>query len=102
MRRADLVRMANQITDYFEPYPKLEALDGIAKHIHNMWEPRMRNELRAILEGGGEGLKPLCAEALRDYFKGPHSDGRRVTVNPREQAPGGAKPSFADGGGDAG
>ena len=102
MKSADLVRMANQITDYYEVYPKAEALDGIAKHIHNTWEPRMRNAMKVILENGGEGLKPLCIEAMRDYFKGPRSDGRKVTVNPREQAPEGAAPSFADGGGDAG
>ena len=39
MNSADLIRMANQITDFFEVYPKPEALDGIAKHIHNMWAP---------------------------------------------------------------
>ena len=99
MKSADLIRMANQITDFFEVYPKSEALDGIPKHIHNMWEPRMRNELKVIIEAGGEGLKPLFIEAMRD-FKGPKSDGRRVTVNPREQAPKGGRPSFADGGGD--
>ena len=100
MKSADLIRMANQITDFFEVYPKSEALDGIAKHIHNSWEPRMRNGMKAIIEAGGEGLKPLFIEAMRDYFKGPKSDGRRVTVNPRERAPKGAAPSFADGGGD--
>jgi formate dehydrogenase subunit delta len=102
MKSADLTRMANQITDYFEPYPKAEALDGIAKHIHNMWEPRMRNELKAILDDGGNGLKPLCIEALHIYFKGPNGAGKKAAVNPREKAPEGAKPSFADGGGDAG
>ena len=84
---ADLIRMANQITDFFEVYPKPEALDGIAKHIHNMWERRMRNELKIIIEAGGEGLKPLCVEAMSDYFKGPKSDGRRVTVNPVSRRP---------------
>ena len=102
MKNADLVRMANQITDFFEPYPRSEALDGIAKHIHNSWEPRMRDELKAIIEGGGDALKPLCLEAMRDYFKGAKSGGRRVAVNPLKQAPEGAAPSFADGGGDAG
>lgn len=102
MESADLIRMANQITEYFEIYPKSEALDGIAKHIHNTWEPRMRNSMKDIIEAGGEGLKPLFIEAMRDYFKGPKSDGRRVTVDPREQAPDGGQPSFADGGGDAG
>jgi formate dehydrogenase subunit delta len=102
MQRADIVRMANQITDYFEVYPKSEALDGIAKHIHNTWERRMRDELKFIVDAGADGLKPLCAEAMRCYFDGPKSDGRRVSVNPREKAPEGAAPSFADGGGDAG
>ena len=100
MHSADLVRMANQITDFFEIYPKSEALDGIAKHIHNMWDPRMRNELKVIIDTGGKGLKPLFIEAMCDYYKGPKSDGRRVTVNPREKAPKGAAPSFASGGGD--
>lgn len=102
MQRADLVRMANQIAEYFAVYPKAEALDGIAKHIHNTWERRMRDELKLILDNGGEGLTPLCVDAMRDYFKGPKSDGRKVKVNPRKKAPGGAAPSFADGGGDAG
>jgi formate dehydrogenase subunit delta len=102
MKNADLIRMANQITDYFDVYPKSEALDGIAKHIHNSWEPRMRNAMKAIMEAGGEGLKPLFNEAMRDYFRGPKSDGRRAIVDPRKQAPEGAQPSFADGGGDAG
>ena len=80
MNSADLIRMANQITDFFEVYPKPEALDGIAKHIHNMWEPRMRNELKAIIEAGGEGLKPLCVEAMCDYFNASMND--QVLVEP--------------------
>ncbi|WP_045835532.1 formate dehydrogenase subunit delta [Hyphomicrobium sp. 99] len=94
--------MANQITDFFDVYPKPEALDGVAKHIHNTWDPRMRNELKEILEAGGKGLNPLCVEAMTNYFQGPKSDGRRSNVNPSANAPKGGKPSFADGGGDAG
>ncbi len=102
MERAHLIQMANQITEYFEVYPKSEALDGIAKHIHNTWERRMRDAMKGIIDAGGEGLKPLFLEAMHHYFKGPKSDGRRVTVDPRKKAPEGAQPSFADGGGDAG
>jgi formate dehydrogenase subunit delta len=102
MKRADLVRMANQITEYFSVYPEAEALHGIAKHIHNTWERRMRDELKSIVDDGGEGLKPLCVSAMRSYFDGPNSNGRKVKVNPSKNAPGGAAPSFADGGGDAG
>jgi formate dehydrogenase subunit delta len=99
MKSSDLVRMANQITDYFSLYPKTEALDGIAKHIHASWEPRMRNALKAHIDQGGEGLSPLFLDAMAEYFKGPKGSAK---VNPAKVAPKGASPSFADGGGDAG
>jgi formate dehydrogenase subunit delta len=76
MQASDLVRMANQITDYFSVYPKPEAIDGIAKHIHASWEPRMRNALKAHIDAGGEGLSPLFLEAMADYFKGPKSPAK--------------------------
>jgi formate dehydrogenase subunit delta len=104
MESADLIRMANQITDYFSVYPKAEAIDGIAKHIHASWEPRMRNALKAYIEKDGEGLQPLFLEAMADYYKGPKSP---VKVDPSDSKgkggePKGAEPSFAKGGGDAG
>jgi formate dehydrogenase subunit delta len=71
MQSSDLVRMANQIAAYFAPYPKPEALDGIAKHIHAFWDPRMRNALKEHIDKGGEGLSPLFLEAAAEYFKGP-------------------------------
>ena len=33
----------------------------------------MRNELKAHIDKGGEGLSPLFLEAMADYFKGPKS-----------------------------
>ncbi len=80
MQSSDLVRMANQITDYFSVYPKAEALDGIAKHIHASWEPRMRNALKAHIDAGGEGLSPLFLEAMADYFKGPKSPASKAAA----------------------
>ena len=77
MKTSDLVRMANQIADFWAPYPKGEAIDGIAKHIHSSWEPRMRNDLKAHIDKGGEGLSPLFLEAMADYFKGPKSPLRK-------------------------
>jgi formate dehydrogenase subunit delta len=103
MQSSDLVRMANQIAAYFEPYPKQEALDGISMHIHNFWEPRMRNDLKAYLDQtGGKGLSPLFLEAMSSYFKGPKPKGVKAVANPSKIAPKGAEPSFAKGGGDAG
>lgn len=68
---ATLVRMANQIAAFFASYPKAEALDGISSHIHNLWDPRMRNALKAHLDAGGEGLSPLFIEAAKQYYAGP-------------------------------
>lgn len=96
----DLVRMANQITDFFILYPKEEALDGIAKHIHASWEPRMRNALKAHIDNGGAGLKPLFLEAMTGYYQGPASPNPRRVHPTRSSAPKGAEPSFAEGGGD--
>ncbi len=59
-----MIRMANQIAAFFEAYPRQEALDGIAKHIKNFWDPRMRQQLNEYLDGGGEGLSPLAISAL--------------------------------------
>jgi formate dehydrogenase subunit delta len=79
MKSSDLVRMANQISDYWSVYPKAEAIDGIAKHIHASWEPRMRNVMKEHIDKGGEGLSPLFLEAMADYFKGPKSPASKAT-----------------------
>ena len=98
----DIVHMVNEITDFFAIYPKQEALDGIAKHIHDRGELRLRNALKAHLDTGGAGLKPLCIEAMAGYFRGPNSPNPRRVDPTRSVAPTGAEPSFADGGGDGG
>lgn len=102
MQAPDLVRMANQITDFFAAYPKAEALDGIAKHIHATWAPRLRDDLKAHIEAGGAGLRPLCLEAMTVYFRGPNIPNARRVDPTRSDAPKGADPSFADGGSDGG
>ncbi len=66
MNTESLVKMANQIGDFFEAMPdRPEALQGIAHHIRNFWEPRMRRELLAYLDQHGVSqLKPIVAQAL--------------------------------------
>ncbi len=59
MEADELIRMVNQIAAFFEPYPEDEAIRGIAEHIEQFWEARMRAQLAAIVAGGGEGLSPL-------------------------------------------
>ncbi|MGE0053861.1 MAG: formate dehydrogenase subunit delta [Hyphomicrobium sp.] len=89
----DLVRMANQITAFFSAYPKGEAIDGISKHIHLFWDPRMRDQLKTYLDQGGEGLDPLFIEAMADYFKGPKSPAKSAA----KPANKGAEPSSTRG-----
>ncbi len=56
METRDMVRMANQIGDFFKSYGEKEATEGIAEHINKFWEPRMRRNFFAHLDKGGEGL----------------------------------------------
>jgi formate dehydrogenase subunit delta len=65
MALSDLVRMANQIADFYRAYGEVEAQHGIASHIDSFWERRMRDELvQAIERGDASGLKPIVIAAL--------------------------------------
>lgn len=68
MEAHKLVHMANQIGEFFEAMPdRPEALAGIALHINRFWEPRMRHELRQVVdEQGGDGLRAIVLEALQN------------------------------------
>lgn len=65
MKSEDLVRMANQIAAFFAAYPEEEAIASTAGHLKNFWEPRMRAELVAHVEAGGEGLSDLALKAAK-------------------------------------
>ena len=60
-----LARMANQIATFFHSKPHDEAVAGVADHISNFWEPRMRTQLLQYIQAGGGGLKPSVEEAAR-------------------------------------
>lgn len=64
-----LVRMANQIAGFFAVEPeRAAAVAGIAGHLQRFWEPRMRREILAVLDRGGEhGMHELVVAALRDH-----------------------------------
>jgi formate dehydrogenase subunit delta len=66
MHSESLVRMANQIGDFFVAMPdRAEALEGIVVHIRKFWDPRMRRELLAHIDnGGGSELSGVVAEAI--------------------------------------
>jgi formate dehydrogenase subunit delta len=65
MNDQDLVRMANQIADYYRAYPQEEAVAGIGAHIRSFWDPRMRAGLAAHVAAGGKGLSQLALAAGR-------------------------------------
>jgi formate dehydrogenase subunit delta len=58
-----LIVMANQIAKFMESKPHAEGLEGLASHINDFWEPRMRRQLFELLDAGGAGLRPLVREA---------------------------------------
>ena len=60
MDTTDLVRMANQIADFYKPYPRDEAVAGVAEHIRSFWEPRMRKGLSELVTSGGADLNDLA------------------------------------------
>lgn len=66
---ARLVRMANQIAQFFaaqHPGPQGEAAAAaaVADHLTSFWEPRMRRGILAYVAAGGTGLSPVAAAAV--------------------------------------
>ncbi len=64
MSHDKLVYMANQIATFFESKPHAEGVAGVASHINDFWEPRMRRQFFEIVEAGGADLRPLVLEAV--------------------------------------
>lgn len=64
MRDADLIRMANQIADFFQPYERAEAVEGIATHLRNFWDPRMRAQIIDIAAAQPGALAEPVREAV--------------------------------------
>lgn len=64
-----LIRMANQIGTFFESMPdRAEALAGIAKHLKNFWDPRMRQSfLSQVDDPDTVGLSAIVQAAVRAH-----------------------------------
>ncbi|WP_430396390.1 formate dehydrogenase subunit delta [Ferrovibrio sp.] len=69
MSHDKLVMMANQIGRFFAPQAAMNPVDGIADHLKKFWDPRMRAQIFAHLENGGEGLDPLVREAVLRLYE---------------------------------
>jgi formate dehydrogenase subunit delta len=63
-----LVKMANDIGSFYESLPdRKEAVNSIATHLKNFWEPRMRREIIQHAKLGAEHdpqLKEVVREAI--------------------------------------
>lgn len=63
MNPQKMIYMANQIATFFESKPHDEGVTGVAEHISDFWEPRMRQQLFELVAAGDVSLKPLVIEA---------------------------------------
>jgi formate dehydrogenase subunit delta len=59
-----LVRMANQIGDFFTPMGEDAAIRGVATHLKRFWTPKMIGEIIVYLDSGQAGLNPAAARAV--------------------------------------
>ncbi len=64
-----LIRMANQIGQFFESMPDREqAKADIATHLKKFWAPRMRQTMLAAFDAAQvEGLDPLVRDAIASH-----------------------------------
>lgn len=61
-----LVKMANDIADFFNAEPDKElAAEGVKKHIMRSWDPRMKKEIINYYREGGANLHPLTFNAIK-------------------------------------
>jgi len=72
-RTEKLVRMANQIGDFYAVMPESEATEGAARHLKRYWTPKMIRELVAFAEARGEGLNPTAARAVETLKSAAHT-----------------------------
>ncbi len=56
--------MANQIGKFFVSEDPKNAEGAILDHLEKFWDPRMRKEILAHLDTGGEGLDPAVRQAV--------------------------------------
>ncbi|AYF88963.1 formate dehydrogenase subunit delta [Pseudomonas sp. JS3066] len=68
MSTDNLIKMANQIAQFFASEPdKEQAVKGVRTHLQSFWTPAMRIELMAWqVEHHGESLHPLVQQALAE------------------------------------
>ena len=71
-----LIRMANDIATFFNPYGEAEALAGIRKHIQSFWTPKMRAAMAEHIAQGAADLHPRVVMALEPVGAQPSPPAR--------------------------
>lgn len=61
---ANLVAMANDIAAFWDAEAGEGAAEGVRSHIARFWEARMRRQIIAHLQNGGEGLTATARSAI--------------------------------------
>jgi formate dehydrogenase subunit delta len=59
-----LVRMANQIGDFYASMPEHEGTEGAASHLRLYWTPKMIREIIAYADEGHSGLNAIASRAV--------------------------------------
>lgn len=57
-----LIRMAQQMADFFRSQPDRPAPEAVAAHINDNWAPRMRSDFVALIRAGAEA-DPIVRDA---------------------------------------
>lgn len=78
-----LVRMANDIANFFRPYSDEEAAKGVHEHIRAFWTPKMRDELLGYAASGGQGIQPRVLLAI-ERLRTPPSVIHKAVAGPEE------------------
>lgn len=67
MKTPHLIKMANQIGQFFQSEPDQDqAVKDVASHLKKFWDPRMRKAIVSHVESGGDGLIPIVLKAIRE------------------------------------
>ena len=73
MDSQSIVRMANDIANFFAPYPEADAVEGVRDHLMKFWDPGMRKDLVNVVTGlapSVTAVHPLVLRAVRAMQRG--------------------------------
>lgn len=70
MQTETLIKMANQVGDFFESYPdQAQAQIDIAHHLNRFWTKDMRNQIAAhVNQNQGLGLHSKVISAIASHI----------------------------------